>query len=288
MRVAGDTLVLTPPLIITEDQIGEIVEKVAKVIRAIASSRPSCPGRGAAPFRRCAGEPGPISIHGKSAQWVPVLRSGVSRRTAPGTHGGHGTFKTPPRSLPAAMINVAAAEDRYMPALSSGLLRAGLALKLNQVNGPTNSYFRDRTSRPPAPPCPMPLRPGCLPPPAFFLIAALLVGAATLFRWIEINYGLFPALRPPATLLAVIAAICAGVAASRLTRPAPQFPSLASRLRARHQCQSDQAGPGRGGHQYRDGDPARARNAGERREPRTADVPPRPGRGRQKMQAGLW
>jgi beta-alanine--pyruvate transaminase len=36
MRVAGDTLVLTPPLIITEDQIGEIVDKVAKVIRAIA------------------------------------------------------------------------------------------------------------------------------------------------------------------------------------------------------------------------------------------------------------
>jgi beta-alanine--pyruvate transaminase len=36
LRVAGDTLVLTPPLIITEDQIGEIVEKVAKVIRATA------------------------------------------------------------------------------------------------------------------------------------------------------------------------------------------------------------------------------------------------------------
>jgi beta-alanine--pyruvate transaminase len=36
VRVAGDTLVLTPPLIITEDQIGEIIEKVAKVIRATA------------------------------------------------------------------------------------------------------------------------------------------------------------------------------------------------------------------------------------------------------------
>jgi len=34
VRVAGDTLVLTPPLIMTEDQIGEIIEKVAKVIRA--------------------------------------------------------------------------------------------------------------------------------------------------------------------------------------------------------------------------------------------------------------
>ena len=36
VRVAGDTLVLTPPLIITEDQIGEIIEKVTKVIRATA------------------------------------------------------------------------------------------------------------------------------------------------------------------------------------------------------------------------------------------------------------
>ena len=36
LRVAGDTLVLTPPLIITEDQIGEIIEKVTKVIRATA------------------------------------------------------------------------------------------------------------------------------------------------------------------------------------------------------------------------------------------------------------
>ena len=36
LRVTGDTLALTPPLIITEDQIGEIVDKVAKTIRAVA------------------------------------------------------------------------------------------------------------------------------------------------------------------------------------------------------------------------------------------------------------
>ena len=35
-RIAGDTLALTPPLIISEDQIGEIVEKVGKVIKAVA------------------------------------------------------------------------------------------------------------------------------------------------------------------------------------------------------------------------------------------------------------
>jgi beta-alanine--pyruvate transaminase len=36
LRVAGDTLALTPPLIVSEDQIGEIIEKTAKVIRATA------------------------------------------------------------------------------------------------------------------------------------------------------------------------------------------------------------------------------------------------------------
>ncbi len=36
MRVAGDAVVVTPPLIISESQIGEIVDKLGKVIRAVA------------------------------------------------------------------------------------------------------------------------------------------------------------------------------------------------------------------------------------------------------------
>lgn len=36
LRIAGDTLALTPPLILSEDHIGEIVDKVGKVIRAVA------------------------------------------------------------------------------------------------------------------------------------------------------------------------------------------------------------------------------------------------------------
>lgn len=36
IRVAGDTLCLTPPLIISESQVGEIMDKIAKVIRAVA------------------------------------------------------------------------------------------------------------------------------------------------------------------------------------------------------------------------------------------------------------
>ena len=36
LRLSGDTIELTPPFIISENQIGEIVEKVASTIRAVA------------------------------------------------------------------------------------------------------------------------------------------------------------------------------------------------------------------------------------------------------------
>jgi beta-alanine--pyruvate transaminase len=35
-RVTGDTIALSPPLIVSEAQMGEIVEKVARVIKAVA------------------------------------------------------------------------------------------------------------------------------------------------------------------------------------------------------------------------------------------------------------
>lgn len=118
-----------------------------------------------------------------------------------------------------------------MLALSSGLLRAGLALKLNQVKRATNSYLRDRTDQATSTATSYAVAGGMFAAAGIFLIAALLVGVAALFRWIEINYGVFPAFGAIGGLLVVIAAICAGLAASRLKRPAPQFPSLTSRLR---------------------------------------------------------
>lgn len=36
LRIAGDTLALTPPLIISEAEIGEVMDKVGKVIKAVA------------------------------------------------------------------------------------------------------------------------------------------------------------------------------------------------------------------------------------------------------------
>jgi len=36
IRGVGDTLALSPPLIISESQIGEIFDKVGKIIKAVA------------------------------------------------------------------------------------------------------------------------------------------------------------------------------------------------------------------------------------------------------------
>jgi beta-alanine--pyruvate transaminase len=36
IRITGDTLAIAPPLIVSETEIGEIFEKVARVIRAVA------------------------------------------------------------------------------------------------------------------------------------------------------------------------------------------------------------------------------------------------------------
>src|SRR5260370_8994237 len=118
-----------------------------------------------------------------------------------------------------------------MLAPSSGLLRAGLALKLNQIKLATRSYLRDRTHQATTTVSSYAIGAGLFVAAGIFLIAACLVGIMALFRWIEINYGMFQAFGAVGALLLAIAAICAAVAASRLKRPPPQFPSLTSRLR---------------------------------------------------------
>lgn len=118
-----------------------------------------------------------------------------------------------------------------MLALSSELLRTALALKLNQIKRATRSYLRDRANQATGTVTSYAVAAGMFAAAGIFLIAALLVGAAALFRWIEIKYGLFQAFGATGAGLVVTAAICAGLAASRLKRPAPHFPSLASRLR---------------------------------------------------------
>jgi hypothetical protein len=118
-----------------------------------------------------------------------------------------------------------------MLAPSSNLLRAGLGLKVNQVKRATRSYLRDRTHQATGSVTSYAVAAGLFAASGIFLIAACLVGLIALFRWVEIRYGMFPAFGVVGALLLVIAMICAALAASRLKRPPPHFPSLTSRLR---------------------------------------------------------
>jgi hypothetical protein len=128
-------------------------------------------------------------------------------------------------------MDVLPLEESAMLAPPTGLLRAGLAVKLGQIKLATRSYMRDRTRQATGTVTSYAVAAGLFAAAGVFLIAACLVGATALFRWIEINYGLFQAFGIVGGLLIVIAALCAGLAASRLKRPPPHFPTLTSRLR---------------------------------------------------------
>jgi hypothetical protein len=118
-----------------------------------------------------------------------------------------------------------------MPTLTSGLLRAGLALKLSQIKLATRSFLRDRTNQATSTVSAYAIAAGLYAAAGVFLMAAFLVGVTALFRWIEDTYGLFQAFGAIGALLLAAAAICVALSVSSLKRPPPQFPSLTSRLR---------------------------------------------------------
>jgi hypothetical protein len=118
-----------------------------------------------------------------------------------------------------------------MLAPSGDLLRAGIGIKLNQIKTATRSYLRDRTDQATGTMTSYAVAAGLFAAAGVFLIAAFLVGAIALYRWVAIHYGQFWGFGAMSGLLVVLAAICAGVAAARLKRPPPHFPSLTSRLR---------------------------------------------------------
>ena len=118
-----------------------------------------------------------------------------------------------------------------MPPLVAALARTGLALKLDQVKRATASYMRDRSEQGTSMAVSYATAAGLYAAAGIFVIATLLVGAAALFRWVEITYGLFPAFGVTAGWLLLLAIICAVVAGARLKKPTRQFPTLSSRLR---------------------------------------------------------
>lgn len=119
-----------------------------------------------------------------------------------------------------------------MLALSRGLPRIGLALKIRQIKLATRSYLRDRAAQGQGIVASYAVAAGLYAAAGIFLIAACLVGVTALFRWIEMNYGLFQAFGAVGGLLLIIAIVFAALASSKLKHRAPHFPSLTSRLRA--------------------------------------------------------
>jgi hypothetical protein len=166
-----------------------------------------------------------------------------------------------------------------MPPLASALLQTGLALKLNQVKRATSSYIRDRSEQTQGIAVSYAVAAGLYAAAGVFLIATLLVGAAALFRWVELHYGLFQAFGATGGLLLVLAALFAVLAASRLKRPSKQFPSLGSRLRV-----AINASPGKHEQQVTSAAPHRAAASNEFR-PSTRPAQPLPNNG--PVKAGL-
>ncbi len=118
-----------------------------------------------------------------------------------------------------------------MLAPTGSLLRAGIGLKLSQIKIATRSYLRDRTNQATGTMTSYAVAAGLFAAAGVFMIAACFVGTIALYRWIAIHYGQFWASGAIGGLLVAMAAMCAGIAAARLNRPPPNFPSLTSRLR---------------------------------------------------------
>ena len=101
-------------------------------------------------------------------------------------------------------------------------MRLGLEQRLNRVKRATQSYMRDRARQATGTMTSYAVAAGLL---------ACIVGLTALFRWVEMSYGLFTAFAVVGGLLVALALICAVIAAVKLRRPAPHYPSLGSRLR---------------------------------------------------------
>lgn len=118
-----------------------------------------------------------------------------------------------------------------MLAPSGELLRAGMALKLNQLKRAAQSYLRDRTSQTTGRLMSYAVAAGLLAVAGLFLIAALFVGLIALYLWVAITYGQFWGLGAVAAVLLVLAVVCAGVAMAQMNRRTRPIVPLASRMR---------------------------------------------------------
>lgn len=118
-----------------------------------------------------------------------------------------------------------------MAAPAADLLREGLNLRISHVKRAMRSYLRERVSQATGQFSSYAVAAGLFAAAGVFVISAMFVGLAALFRWVEITYGQFPAFGAVGGLLLLLALCCAGVAIIGLRRKIKPAPSLPSRLR---------------------------------------------------------
>jgi hypothetical protein len=111
------------------------------------------------------------------------------------------------------------------------MLGVTLGLKFDRAKHAGRSYIQDRVNQSEAAAISYLIAIGLYAAAGVFLIAALLVGATALFRWIEVRYGLFQAFGAMGGLLIVSTILCALFAIYWIKRPAKRVIPLASRLR---------------------------------------------------------
>lgn len=118
-----------------------------------------------------------------------------------------------------------------MAGAAGTLLKAGLAVKLGHVRQAASSYIRDRTDQSRSTITGYIIGAAFYAAAGIFLIAALLVGATALFRWVELRYGLFTAFGVTGGSLVVLTIVCVVIAILSMRPSKKTFPSLGSRLR---------------------------------------------------------
>jgi hypothetical protein len=111
------------------------------------------------------------------------------------------------------------------------LMRAGVSVKMAQLSRAFNSYVKDRAEQGQSRLVSYAIGAGFYVGAGIFLIAALIVGATALFRWVEIKYGLFPAFFSMIGLLLLLMIICVVIAIVVMRPKKERVVSLGSRMR---------------------------------------------------------
>jgi len=114
---------------------------------------------------------------------------------------------------------------------SIGLIRTALALKAANLQRAGESYVRDQASRGKSVISSYVMGACFLLGAAIFLIIAILIGAAALFRFLEMRYGLFEAFGATGGAMIIVALISLGIGLSKMNSPSKRVIPLASRVR---------------------------------------------------------